>query len=66
MAGVVTIGVPIAFSVAVFALTSVLAPSAGEGVRVGAALAALAFSALSLTAIIKPGKAVLPEVSEVL
>jgi hypothetical protein len=64
--GVVTIGVPITFSVAVFALTSVLAPSAGEGVRVGAALTALAFSALSLTAIIKPGKAGLPEVTEVL
>jgi O-acetyl-ADP-ribose deacetylase (regulator of RNase III) len=63
--GLVVIGVPVALAAAAFQLVASIAPSSGEGLRVGAALTVLALGAVAMTIMMKPGKAGLPEVLEI-
>lgn len=63
--GALSLGVPVALAAGAYALVSATT-SAGEGLRVGAALAALALGALVSFVAAKPGLRGLPEVVEVL
>ena len=60
-----SLGVPIALAAGAYALIA-SATAAGEGLRVGAALAAFALGAIVSFAVAKPGLRGLPEVVEVL
>ncbi|HNY21912.1 MAG TPA: SoxR reducing system RseC family protein [Treponemataceae bacterium] len=63
--GALSLGVPVALAVGAYALVAATT-SAGEGLRVGAALAALALGAIVSFVVAKPGLRGLPEVVEVL
>ncbi len=63
---VIAVGVPVALAVGVFILTPSVYPGAGEGVQVGASLAALALGSVITYFLTRLGSEDLPEITEVL
>jgi len=63
--GLLSLGIPVALAAGAYALVAAIT-SAGEGLRVGAALAALVSGAVVSFIVAKPGLRGLPEVVEVL